>query len=273
MSRFISALLLSVNVFVVCQATDYEAVEDTLLNMFRDLYRQDQDEVKKSMNRDIIDYFSRILEEGASFDYAFDSLDMIGRLTAPDKSFRIITWNIPLEGFAHEYHGLIQLSERSSADCRVFRLNNGTPLRKQILKESFSHEEWPGALYYEVHRNKSAGTVFYTLMGFNFKDRFSDMKVLETLYFDESGEPVFGMPVFKNEEEVLNRVLFEYSGEVVFNLRFNPDMKMIIFDHLAPIEPELAGHPRFYAPDFSYDGFRFRRGHWVYQAELDVRNR
>ncbi len=273
MPRIIAVLLVFSSVLVSAQTTDYASAEDSLMSMFRGLYQQDEDQVKKSRNRDIVDYFIRVLQEGSSFEYAFDSLDMIGRLYSPDKTFRIFTWNIPLEGFSHEYHGLIQRRDKPSGGCIVFRLYNGTRLGKQMLAGIFSHETWPGALYYQIHRNKSAGAVFYTLLGFHFNDRFSDMKIIESLYFNESGDPVFGMPVFNNGEETQHRVLFEYSGEVVFNLRYNPDMKMIVFDHLTPIEPELAGHPRFYAPDFSYDGFRFRRGTWEYQADLDVRNR
>jgi hypothetical protein len=42
---------------------------------------------------------------------------------------------------------------------------------------------------------------------------------------------------------------------------------------LSPIEPELAGHLRFYAPDFSYDGYKWKNGMWIHRSDIDVRNR
>lgn len=241
--------------------------------MFQLLYQQKTDQARKSLNRDILDYFSDVLSEVESMKYDFDSLNTVGKLTAPDGSFRIFTWNIPMEGFTHEYHGFIQRKNKAKKDCDVFLLSSGTHLGKTMLNSTLPMEQWPGALYYEIHRNKNGGETFYTLLGYHFNDRFSDKKVIEALYFSKDGSPMFGMPVFKTEDGIHHRVLFEYSGEVVFNLRYNPGMKMIVFDHLSPIEPELAGHPRFYAPDFSYDGYRFRKGTWEYQADLDVRNK
>jgi len=255
------------------QGTQLEASRDSLSLLFEQLHLQDSDQAKKNMNRDIMDLFSRILAEGESFNLSFDTLRRIGNLTSPDKKFRIFTWNIPLSGVTHDYHGLLQYYDKKTRRCRVYELSDETNLEEENLHSEYSAEKWPGALYYEIHRNKHGGEVFYTILGFHYHDGFSDKKLIEAMYFDREGNIVFGKPVFRTENGLQHRVLFEYSGEVVFNLRYNPDMKMIIYDHLAPIEPELAGHPRFYAPDFSYDGFRFRNGTWVYQADLDVRNR
>ncbi len=246
---------------------------DSLKNLFEDLYQLESDQAKKSLNRDILAYFSQVLEERESFRYSFDSLDMIGVLTAPDRTFRIFTWNVPMTDFTHEYYGLIQRPEKKEKRCRIYRLSKGVSLNEQILHDSCTAGQWPGALYYEILKNTSGGEDFYTLLGFYFNDRFSDMKVIEAMYFDDSGDVIFGKPVFHTGQGTQHRVLFEYSGEVVFNLRYNPDLKMIVFDHLSPIEPELAGHPRFYAPDFSYDGYRYGKGFWEYLPDIDVRNR
>ncbi len=114
--------------------------------------------------------------------------------------------------------------------------------------------------------------LLYTLIGYHFNDRFSDKKIIDVLYFDKNQDAVFGKPVFNTEKGVQHRVIFEYSGEVVMTVRYNPDLKMIVYDHLSPIEPELAGHPRFYAPDFSYDGYKWKSGMWIHQSDIDVRN-
>ena len=55
-------------------------------------------------------------------------------------------------------------------------------------------------------------------------------------------------------------------------MRYIPELDMIVFDHLSPSRPEYAGDLRFYGPDFSYDGFKFIKGVWVLQSDLDLRN-
>ena len=84
------------------QSKDPAAPGDSLKNLFQKLYLQETDQAKKSLNRDILEYFSTVLENGESFKYPFDSLTTIGILTSPDKSFRIYTWNIPMEDFTQE---------------------------------------------------------------------------------------------------------------------------------------------------------------------------
>jgi hypothetical protein len=68
------------------------------------------------------------------------------------------------------------------------------------------------------------------------------------------------------------RVIFEYAEDVMMTIRYSPEIKMIVFDHLSPIEPAFRNNPRYYAPDSSYDGFRFNKGTWEYIADIDARN-
>ena len=197
----------------------------------------------------------------------------MGILTSRDGLFRVFTWNVPLREWEHEYHGVIQVHDRSSDSLRVHVLVNRLNDIPDLLHAQTGEDMWPGALYYDLRMEKHRKEVFYTLIGFNFNDRWSDKKIIDILHFDGDMNPIFGKPVFRTPAGMQHRVVFEYSGEVAMNLRYNPDLKMIVYDHLSPIEPELKGHPRFYAPDFTYDGYRFKRGLWEYQSEVDVRNR
>ena len=248
--------------------------EDSLFRLFSRFPLMGSVEEMHELNESIIAYMQESLAGAGSFDYAFDSLrKRAGILTPDDRKFRIITWNVPLNEWEHEYYGIIQVPDMRTGVCRIYVLNNKFKDIPDLLKAETDHNMWPGALYYDIRRNKDSREVIYTLIGFNFHDRWSDKKVIEILHFGRDGEPVFGRPVFSTPDGVQHRVVFEYSGEVAMNLRYNPDMKMIVYDHLSPIEPELAGHPRFYAPDFSYDGYKFRKGMWVHQSDIDVRNR
>ena len=247
--------------------------EASLKQLYEQLYLTESDSEKRQLNDSILQVIVPLLQTPESFEYPFDSLDRIGNLRSPDNVFRLFTWNVPVSRFENEYYGIIQISGDKKHSCRVLVLHDQTRSIADPLHTSTTAESWPGALYYQVLRNKVGRDVIYTLIGFHFNDRFSDKKIIDILYFDENQEPLFGKPVFNTENGVQHRVIFEYSGEVVMTVRYNSDMKMIVYDHLSPIEPELQGHPRFYAPDFTYDGYRFKSGMWNHQSDIDVRNR
>jgi len=259
---------------VMSQGVAPSVTEDSLFLLFEQFKTFTESEDRQAHNDVILDYMQVNLIDPESLDYRFDSLrKRAGILRDDDNLFRIFTWNIPLSAWEHEYHGIIQIYNKRDNNCRVHLLKNHLHEIQDLLHSETNKDMWPGALYYEMRKNKHGKDVIYTLIGFNFNDRWSDMKIIEILYFDKNMNPVFGKPVFKTPDGIQRRVVFEYSGEVAMNLRYNPDLKMIVYDHLSPIEPELAGQPRFYAPDFSYDGYKFKRGLWEYRADLDVRNR
>ena len=250
------------------------ATEDSLFLLFEQFQTLSEPEEWQEHNEVILDFMQLNLVRPESFDHRFDSLrKRAGILRAEDNAFRIFTWNIPLNAWEHEYYGIIQVYDKKDNTCRVHVLDNHLHEIPDLLHAETDKNMWPGALYYAMRKDKHGKEVIYTLMGFNFNDRWSDKKIIEVLHFDKNMNPVFGKPVFKTPEGIQHRVVFEYSGEVAMNLRYNPELKMIVYDHLAPIEPELAAHPRFYAPDFSYDGYKFKKGVWEYRADLDVRNR
>ena len=70
----------------------------------------------------------------------------------------------------------------------------------------------------------------------------------------------------------MDRLVFEYSAELSSSIRYNAQLKMIVFDHLAPLHPLYHGNYQFYGPDGSYDGLRFIEGIWVREDDVDARN-
>ncbi len=272
--------LLIIFVFVLSTSTvlsqDYipAELEDSLFVLFEQFRKMETPTERKELNETILTYMQENLARPETFEFRFDSLrKRAGILHASDGLFQIFTWNIPLSAWEHEYYGIIQVYDKGTDTCIVYVLHNQTGEILNLLHAGTGADMWPGALYYDMRRNKHGRQVIYTLMGFNFHDRWSDKKIIEVLYFDEEMNPRFGKPVFNTPNGIQHRVVFEFSGEVAMSLRFNPDLEMIVYDHLSPIEPELAAHPRFYAPDFSYDGYKYKKGMWEYRTDLDVRNR
>jgi hypothetical protein len=58
------------------------------------------------------------------------------------------------------------------------------------------------------------------------------------------------------------------------NMQNNKKKKMmIVFDRLAPLDPNLEGQYQFYYPETNiFDAFIFRSGKWEYIKDIDARN-
>jgi hypothetical protein len=246
--------------------------EDALHKKFTELYKSSDDVKKDEVNSMIMDEFEKILKNPMSFNYPFDSLGWTGRIYSPDQKLRLITWNIPALNGTHTYYGFIQYCQKKGKPCLVFRLHDRSQDITNPESAILSAEKWWGALYYEILMNKYKGSRVYTIFGLDMNDQYSNKKVIDMLVFENNQNPVFGRPAFRMDGKLKNRVIFEYAEDVVMTVRYNEKNKMIVFDHLSPIEPALRNNPRFYAPDSSYDGFRFRKGIWEYVPDIDVRN-
>jgi hypothetical protein len=244
------------------------ASEDSLKLLFSELFSAGTPEERKEINGNITGILGRVLLHEDSFEYPFDSLGSLGRITSSDKRVRIFTWNYSDSPVDHKYSGFIQYRENDS--IYLHRLEGGERKKEGLESRVFGAEDWYGALYYQVHDVVYSGRTYYTLIGFDFNDVFSSIKIVDILTFDE-GAPVLGAPMFQFRDGIRNRVIFEYSARAVMLLRYVPERDMIIYDHLAPGSPRLRGQYRYYGPVFSYDGLRFERGRWVHQPDVDWR--
>jgi len=254
------------------QASEITTAEDWLHEKFEELYTASADADRENLNREIIDTFESILPDPVAFDYPFDSLRRIGKIYSPDKKFRLITWNVQTSDGRHICHGIIQYRMRRTKPCLVYILNDRSDEINDPESARLDQKRWWGALYYDILLNRSGGRKIYTLIGFNPHDIYSNKKVIDVLAFGKELKPSFGEPVFQTEKGIRYRLIYEFSPDIVMRLRYEPGQKMIILDHLAPIKPALEGNYHFYAPDGSYDGFKFRKGIWQYQPDVDVRN-
>jgi hypothetical protein len=251
---------------------DLKVSEMALYREFGEMYKTRDITLQDELNSRILDELESLLKDPRSFEYHFDSLRWTGRIYSPDNKIRFITWNIPAIDGKHTYYGFLQCFTEKGQPCLVFRLHDRSPEISQPESVNLDPGNWWGALYYEVLVNKYKRNRLYTIIGYDLNDRYSNKKVIDVMTFTDSNTPVFGLPVFHIEGKLQNRVIFEYAEDVVMIVRFNEEKKMIVFDHLSPIDPALRNNPRFYAPDSSYDGLRFRKGIWEFVHDVDVRN-
>ncbi len=244
--------------------------EVSLKLLFTELAGAADAEQRKEVNTRIAGLFENILKHPCSFDYPFDSLAHVGKITAPDNQLRIFTWNYSDSPADHKYFGFLQVKNKTDDKISLFFLDHQEAGKEGFEERVFHPHNWYGALYYQVLAVVHSGKTWYTLIGFDFNNIFTNIKIIDILSFPD-GDPVFGAPLFQFREGAKKRVVFEYSSEVVMFLRFIPERDMIIYDHLSPASPRLRGQYRFYGPDFSYDGLKFENSRWVHIPDVDWR--
>lgn len=249
---------------------DYDLIiaEDSLKTLFISLANTGSADESVFLNQQIIRVLKNTLKNPDSFDYPFDSLPSLGSIYASDGKLRIFTWNFSCSPSEYNYSGFLQFREKESDEISLFFLNQIDTTRESLDSELFNHQSWYGALYYQVHTVMHSGKTYYTLIGFDLNNVFTNRKIVDILAIVE-GSPVFGSPMFYFQNEIKHRIVFEYSSRVVMFLRYVSEKDMIVFDHLSPGSPRLIGQYRYYGPDFSYDALRFQNGRWVHIPDID----
>ena len=227
------------------------------------------------LNLQISDTLNRLLENTlhmpGSFEYSFDSLKFVGRITSPDKAVRIFTWNLFRTDATNRFFGFVMHRISNTRETEVISLTDSSEILRDPLNAVLTAKNWYGCLIYDIIQTKDSGVTYYTLLGYHPENLFITRKLLDVLWFD-NGKPAFGKAIFKNGNRIENRMLFTYSAKVQMSIKWNAKMKMIILDHLAPFEPSYKGNYQYYGPDSSYDGLRFEQGVWEMVENVDVRN-
>lgn len=213
--------------------------------------------------------FVRALKPDNSFYYLFDSLETVSKIYAPDSSFRIFTWQLVLPKGRFRYFGVIQMR---SVKMKIYPLHDRSDTMTYHTQKVLSNENWYGCLYYNIITKYVDKRPVYTLFGFEGADYITRRKVVDILSFDEKGHPKFGAPIFfrKQEEDSFRYkrtdtftrffIEYKYNAATVFN--YNPEMDMIVFDHVAPPTEKAKGATFSYVPDGTYEGFAWNNNRW-----------
>jgi hypothetical protein len=254
------------------------AEEDSLVSLFREIRQSEDDQKKILLNEAVTEVFEDILGDENAFNYPFDSLKYVGKLQSEDKLVRIFTWNIMLTDNSYRYYGFVQYKKGSR--IVVTRLDDRSSSLSDPENASLSAEDWFGALYYKLIEVSDKRRRFYTLLGWRGNNTLTTQKVIDVMYFGYAGHPRFGTPLFSMVYEKYpgikrnikkKRVVFEYSARVNMSLTWDTQLKMIVFDHLAPQDIYLKGNYRFYGPDFTHDALTFKDGKWNHIENIDLR--
>jgi len=275
--RLITVILVFVTLPIFGQSdpdlSSITSAEKKLREYFLMLQPENNDVIKDSVNNVILKVFQECLASPVSFFYPWPELDMIGKVKSEDNRVKVFTWHIQKNDNTYIYYGIIQHripGRRKEDNISVFLLNDLSSSQKNAELLELSTDTWYGALYFSASMHTHRRKTWYSLLGFDFNDNFSNKKIIEVLHFEQD-KPVFGAEI-KTETETVKRLIFEYSSNVVMALRFDDNLKQIVFDHLSPIESIFKGMYRFYVPDGSYDALKFRKGSFSLEKDVDARN-
>ncbi len=218
--------------------------------------------------------FTKMLVRGLktpnSFYYAFDSLETISRLYAPDSSFRIFTWQMVINDNVIRQHGAIQMRTYDGS-LKLYPLIDKSDVTIQVNDTVANNKGWIGAVYYNIVQKKAGNQNYYTLLGFDENNIRSNKKLIEVLHFDGE-EPVFGGRFFSFEEDSvfktsIGRYIMEFKKEDGPKLNYDPEMDMIIVEHLIS-ETNEPNKKWTYVGDGDYEGFKWKNGKWVHIEKI-----
>jgi hypothetical protein len=202
-----------------------------------------------------------------SFYYPFDSVKGVSTLYAPDSSFKIMTWSITYSEDLCQQRGVIQFPTKDGSPRFVPLLDYSTrtPYPEDSARD---HKHWIGAIYYNIIQTKYNNKNFYTLFGYDPNTPRTNKKWIEVLTFNDENMPMFGGRYFSFAKDSVKRpdqfrYFIEYKKQASATVDFDPDLKMILVDHLISEtdEPDL---PQTFVPDGDYEGFKWANGKWLH---------
>jgi hypothetical protein len=256
---------------------------DTLKIIVKKLYNSKTDSEKQKWNQQLLTTFEQALNSTNSFDYPFDSINDIARIMSPDKTFRIINWNVPKNDGTQEYFGFIQkkqieiikkglLKKEKTETILLFPLIDKSSEIKNAESYVSDNKKWYGMLYYKIIIKKTKSNTYYTLLAWDGNDKLSSKKIIDVLTFDKNGTPHFGADIFNMGKVHQKRVIFEHAVTCTMSLKYSEKKDSIIFDHLVPPLPQLEGQYQYYCPDLGCDGFGFKHEKWNFCTDINATN-
>lgn len=248
----------------------FEAAEAILVEELAD-YNNDSlsFETRVAIIHNFIPKFVAILKEKNSYYYPFDKLNVL-KVSAPDNSFRIFTWQLKEPLGTHKYYGALQKNDKNLALYPLFDYSDTMMVHVQ---DTLTHDNWYGAAYYRCLQNEVNGQSYYTLFGFDEADFVSNRKLLEVLTFDDEGKPVFGAPIFSFTDSLgvtttKNRLFLEYDDKASVKLNYDAEMNKIIYDHLVPPSEGEKDAWFIYIPDGTYEGLEWKNEQWTWVEKM-----
>jgi len=274
----------------------YKAYEDSIFKLHKEILLEQNIILKYQKNETLLFLMEEALEQKNSINYPFDSLRTISIITSPDKKVRIFTWYLIDDAGKHDHFGYIQAFNEQKDRYVIYALSDKWQQLVNPPNKILDYLSWYGAVYYKIIETEINNEKYYTLLGWNGGTLFSQFKVIDVLSFNNKGNPVFGAFIFRGYGKGKPaRIIFEYAKKSSFTLNYDKQgyeqrstkrsrsdyqyridtlyTRMIIFNHLIPMDESLKDVPQYYVGESSMnDGFLEKDGRWYFKAGVLGRN-
>lgn len=247
------------------------SLQDTLKKISAATVSETNDTKKTEINARFVKTLVEALKIPNSYTFPFDSLRNVSVVKSPDQAFRILSWYVQQGNGTYRYYGAIQMNT-GSGPLKLFPLIDQT----ENISDANSitdNQKWFGARYYEIVPVTSGNRLpYYVLLGWKGNTSETTKKVIEILTFNQD-KITFGAPLFDGKElKGKNRVIFEYTKANAMTLKTDKKAGMIVFDHLAPFDPEMVGKFEYYGSDGTFDAFKVIGGRLRLQENVELNN-
>ncbi|MDR2978878.1 MAG: hypothetical protein LBV02_00305 [Bacteroidales bacterium] len=278
------------------QKFDFTFWEDSLVRIRDEVVNCPDETQRFSLNEDFMNLLEMVLLAPKSFDYAWKNSTNFAVLESPDKLFKLFTWHVLKNNRSVENFGFLHVYNDSRKKFVIFPLYDKRNTLDYPEMTVGDHNRWYGAIYYSIIPLETKGKTYYTLLGWNGNNLFSNQKIIEVLHFKKDMSPVFGAKIFKNYPKgKVARVIFEYNKESTLTLRYeiqsynvntgkrDPKTRriiyntvrssMIIFDELVAMADGMPDIPAYLVPESSLNqGFIPQEGTWIFVPSVNGRN-
>jgi hypothetical protein len=259
--------------FIGQNNTPLKIQEDSLIYLLNEERIKSIYKETVNLNNPFESYLNKVLENDAAFRYPFDSLSkFMSIIKSPDDQIRIFNWNYELVNEQQLYGCFIMRFDKHTNSYSSTKLNDASMFAKDPEYTQYNKKNWYGALYYAIIPVKKDKSVYYTLLGWDGNNKFSNKKIIETMSFQSNGNIKFGLPYFIYPNgKTKRRVVFQYNKQSYMSLKYFKERKeeLIIFDHLIPKSPQLEGMYDWYVTDLSFDAFKLENEKWVFIGQVN----
>ncbi len=217
----------------------------------------------------------QLLNEDDAYSYSWDSIKQtVSVLNSQDGKLKVITWVLLNDKEEFNVFGVVLYKKKSSANTQVFWLKNQEVKTNDVIYEDLSSDLWLGALYYQIYDFKRKGKQYYCLLGLNGKTSFFNQKIIDVIWIDKNNDLHLGAPVFygsKSDYTPQFRVIYEYADQSAMLLRFEADIKVIVFSNLVPSQSNKLGQTQYYIPDGRLDFYLLnKKGKWIKNQDFEM---
>jgi hypothetical protein len=241
-------------------------------SLFDRIVASNKDSVRIFLNDSLLLCIDEYVVSDSVFDHEFQGIRYLGQMKSEDSRVKIITWNLALRENPTRYYCYIIHRTGKKGTPTLSRLIGETKYEAPQRETVYRQENWYGALYYGIGHFRLRGYDRYILLGIDYASPERTRKIIDIIGFDENGTLSFGAPYLKRGANIYMREIFEYSADGVVTLRLE-GRKLIAFNHIAEFSTGHGDSQGGLGADFSFDGYKFKKGYWNFVENIDLKQR